>query len=479
MGSLTAALGSASNALNVLEQAIGVVQNNVANSSTPGYVSQSLNLIADPFDARAGVWGGVSAGVVQSARALYAEQAVWRANTQTGLATQQSTSLAALQSNFDVSGTTGIAAGLSTLNAAFSAWSANPTDTTARQQVLTAAQTVSQDFTETASNVQQLSTQTDQQLGTTVTQINTYSTQIATINGEIRQGGGHDAGLQTQLYNTLEQLSNLAPIQVQTESDGTATVLLGGQSPLVIGQQANALTVSYPAPAATAPYPGATPDATLVSADGHDVTALANEGQLGGLLQFRNQTLPSVLGDPNQQGSLNQLAQGVADQVNTLLTSGEQSSASTAADGVALFSYNTTSPTAIASTLAVSPAITTAKLAAIDPATGTANGIASQLAGLSTAGTVAGSGLTFSGFYSSIAAGIGSQEANATAAQTAQTQVLTQAQSLRAQVSGVSLNEQATTLLQFQQAYQASAQVISTINNITQSLLTTFQSMAG
>jgi flagellar hook-associated protein 1 FlgK len=44
---------------------------------------------------------------------------------------------------------------------------------------------------------------------------------------------------------------------------------------------------------------------------------------------------------------------------------------------------------------------------------------------------------------------------------------------LRAQVSGVSLNDQATNLMQFQQAYEASAQMINVINTTMQYLMDT------
>jgi flagellar hook-associated protein 1 FlgK len=478
MSTLFAAMGTASNALDVLEQAIGVVQNNVSNANTPGYVTQSLNLTARAFDAANDLWGGVQASGVESARNIYAEQAVWNANQQAGLVTQQASSLASLETNFDVSGTSGIPAALSGLYSAFSAWSANPTDATSEQQVLAAAQALSQSFNQTSASIQQLSSQTDQQLAGTVSQINQYAAQIATINGEIRQGGAGDAGLQTQLYNTLEQLSNLAPISVRTESDGTATVLLGGQAPLVLGQTANTLAVSYAAdPSPT--YPGGAPAAQLLTNDGQDVTALATAGQLGALLQFRNATLPSVIGSGEQQGSLNQLAQGIADRVNTLLTSGQTASG---AAGVALFSYNASALTAAASSLTVNPSISASELAASDPGPPVAsNGIASQLAQLASPESAADelNGLSYTDFYSGVAAGIGQQASSATTAQQTQSQLLTQAQSARAQSSGVSLNEQATQLLEFQQGYQAAAQVITVINNITQSLLTTMQNLQG
>ena len=249
MGSLFAAFGTAGNSMDVLEQAIGVVQSNVANASTPDYVTQTLTLSASPFDTANNVWGGVQAGVVQSARAVSAEQAVWSANESVGYSTQQSSSLIALQANFNVSGTTGVPGALSTLYSSFSAWSANPTDPTSQQQVVTATQGFAQAFNSVSSSIGQIRTQTDQQASSAISQINQYSSQIAAINAQIRQGGGSNAGLQTQLYSTLEQLSNLAPISVQTQSDGTSTVLLSGQIPLVIGQSQLPLSMtSTPSP---------------------------------------------------------------------------------------------------------------------------------------------------------------------------------------------------------------------------------------
>ena len=464
MGSLSAALNTAGSALDVIGQAMGVIQNNVANASTPGYVTQTLQLSASPFNASQDLWGGVASAGVQSSRDVYAEQAVWSANQQVGQSTQAASSLNSLQSAFNVSGTSGIPAALSSLYSAFSAWSANPTDTASRQQVLTAATTLSQSFNQTAANISQLSSQTDQQISGTVTQINSLTSQIANINVEIRDGARQDAGVQTQLYNALEQLSNLAPINVQTASDGTATVLLGGQSPLVLGSEQHKLSVAS----------GGTPDAQLLTDQGQDVTYLASQGQLGGLLNFRNQTVPSVIGDSQQQGSLNQLAQSIADTVNTTLTAGQVTAGPPAVSGSPLFSYSASSPANVASSLALSSSISASTLAAIAPGPpSVANGTASALANLSTANEI--SNVTYTGFYSGIASDIGGQQSNAAASQTTQSQLLAQAQNLRDQVSGVSLNQQASLLMQYQESYQAAAQLISVISTTTQDLLTTMQ----
>ncbi len=199
MSSLFAALHTASDALDVIEQAMGVTQNNVSNASTPGYVTQTLKIAANPFNPSGNIWGGVQADGIQSSRNQYAEESVWNQNQLLGSASTQASSLSALESNFDVSGQTGIPAALSSLYSAFSAWSNSPTNPDQQQQVITAAQGVAQAFNQTSSNIQQISSQTDQQLQSTVSQINQLSSQIAGINGQIRNGDANDAGSASQL----------------------------------------------------------------------------------------------------------------------------------------------------------------------------------------------------------------------------------------------------------------------------------------
>ncbi len=451
---------------------MGVVQNNVANASTPGYVSQALTLTPAQFSPSSDLWGGVEASGTQSSRNFYAEEAVWGANEQAGSATQQSSNLQSLQSVFDVSGTAGIPAALSDLYSAFSAWATTPSDTTARQQVITAAQGVAQTFNQAAVNVQQISSQADQQLTSTVDQVNQLAAQIATLNGQIRSGGTSDAGLGAQLYNNLEQLSNLVPINVEIQSDGTATVFMGGQVPLVIGQTQEQISLNYAQPGGST-NPNASPDAQVLTSGGKDVTSLITQGQLGGLLQFRNAVLPSVIGDGTQQGSLNQLAQAVADSVNGLLTAGQ---VTTGVAGTGLFTYNSGTPTAVAGSLAIDPSATAGGLAAISAGPPVvANGTATQLSQLATTALTTLGGLSATTFYGNIASGVGALAANASSAQQTQTDLLTQAQNLRAQASGVSLNDQATVLLQFQQGYQAAAQAIATIGNTLQYFMTSMQ----
>ena len=474
---LFAALQNASSSLDAYEQAMGVVQNNVSNASTPGYVTQTQSLQANPFQPGQGLWGGVQAGDVESARNQGAEQSVWNQNQLLGSATQQASSLNALQAAFDVSGKSGIPAALSNLYAAFSAWSATPSDATAQQQVMLAAQQVTQSFNQTSTSISQIESQTNQQAQSTVSQINQLASQIAQINDQRRNGAQHDAGLDAQLYNDLEQLSKLTDINAQPQPDGTVTVLVGAQIPLVIGTTLNQLQVTYLGP--IGPNANAPPDLHITTSTGQDATNTISEGQLAGLIQFRNVTLPSVIGNGQQQGSINQLAQAVADRVNTLLTNGQISSGPPPVPGIPLFTYQAGSATAVAQSLSINPAITGPQLAAIDPGPpAVANGTADKLAQLANPQSALDmvNGQSYTDFYSSVATDVGSQASSASSAQDTQTQLVTQAQNMRAQISGVSLNEQASKLLQFQQAYEASSRMISVINQTMQDFFTAMQS---
>ena len=57
-----------------------------------------------------------------------------------------------------------------------------------------------------------------------------------------------DAGLDAQLHNTLEQLSELGDVSVLEQPDGSLNLLLGGQTPLVIGSHQYSIQADFSNP---------------------------------------------------------------------------------------------------------------------------------------------------------------------------------------------------------------------------------------
>ena len=467
MGGLLSVLSNSLDALEAYDSALNVSQNDVSNASTPGYSNQVPTFDALPFEEPGGLSGGVLAGPTQSTDNQYADQAVRTQLELQGNYTAQSTALASIQSLFDVTGQTGVLGDLNSLFQSFSSWATTPDSTSAQQAVLTSAQALAQGFQAAATTLSQTTTQLNQQITSSVQQINTIAGQIATDNAALEQSSTPDPGVEANLQSSLENLSQIADTTVTFASNGTATVLLGGQSPLVIGTQQYQISASFTDPN-PGPNPNAVPDAHILDSNGNDITSDISQGSLGGLLNVRNTVLPSLQGDSNQQGSLNQLAQKVADQVNSILTAGTTPSGQ---PGTALFTYDPTSPTDVAATLALNPSMTISALAPAD--TSGSNGAALELSNLgnSTAPGDEIDGQTILQFSAGIATQVGQSASDAQTGEGLATTLLSQAQATQTQLSGISLDAEATQVLQLQEGYQAAGKMVSVVETLATTLM--------
>lgn len=103
------------------------------------------------------------------------------------------------------------------------------------------------------------------------------------------------------------------------------------------------------------------------------------------------------------------------------------------------------------------------------------NANALALSGLADTGVLAGGSRSVIDNYTLLTTEIGNAGAQAASNLTTQTSLHGQAMSAQQAVSGVNLDEEAANLVKYQQAYQASAQVISTAQSIFSSLLAAVQ----
>ncbi len=486
MSNLLALIGQSANAMQAYDQEFQVIQNNVANANTPGYAQQNLSLVADPFDPP-DLSGGVSVGALQSTQDNYAEQSLRNQNSGLGLQQQLSTSLASISSVFDVSGNSGIDYALNNFYTAVSNWTEDPTDDVDQQQVIDQAGNVAQAFQQASTQLQQIAQQTQSQTQDTVQQVNQLVGQIQTYNQEIESdgAGANNAGMQANVNAALESLSSLVNITATQQPDGTTTILLNGSTPLLVGSQQYPLSYNLVSPSAPpASYENAPPQSQILASDGTDVTSQTTGGQLGALLQISNSVLPSIQGGANQVGSLNTLAQSFADTVNSIFTSGTNSDGQ---PGIALFTYSdsnsdgTTNPTQVASTLAVNPDATAGQLATTTPGPPeVSNGVPLALASLEdpTNSAYEIDGDSFSQYYGNIATTVGDQVQQAQDGVQVQQSLVSQAQNQIQQISGVSVNGQAMLAVEFQNAYQANAQLFTVLDQITQDTINMISSTA-
>ena len=395
--------------------------------------------------------------------------------TSLGSSQQQVENLNGIQGLFDVSGATGIPAAFTSLYSSFSDLSVNPSSATSRAAVIVAADNVAAAFKSASTTLGQSSSDADRQIQSQVGQINALTAEIQGYNKDQQQGGGSDPGRDANLETALEKLSSLVNISTRPSANGGTDVLLDGQIPLVLGsQQFSISAASAAAPSGAPANPNGTPPTEILDSNGADITTHVTGGSVAGLLRFRNTTLAELRGDRNQNGYLNTLAKSFADRVNSVLTSGQISQGPPAQAGVPLFSYDGTDATKVAATLSLASGFTAAQIATISPgppvvSNGTALTLANIAQGTSTADQI--SGFSFTQAFGELAGRVGKLLSDQQSSADVSQQASTQAQSLRSQLSGVSLDAEAVRLTEFQKAYGASAKLISVLDAITQTTL--------
>jgi flagellar hook-associated protein 1 FlgK len=446
MSSLNASLATALSGLTAEQGALEATTNNVANVNTQGYSRQVPVLVSsDPIVIDPLTLGtGVTLQSVESIRDPLLESQIQQETQVQGQFNSLTAALQQTQVNFTTS-TGDIGTQISNFFDSINQLSTDPSDLSVRQSVLTAAGNLAASFNTTANSLTQQQGSLDLSVVQTVSQINQLTTQIAQLNDQISnlQNVGESAGsFIDQRTQAIDQLSNLTDISV-IPSNNTVTLTTGNGVALVTGQQSYALQTQLNSSGLHDVY-----------SQGANITNSITSGELGGTLQARDQQIPAI------RTQLDTLASGLANAVNGVQAAGFDLHG---AAGTNLFNPPPASGVGAAASLSV--AITDPSLiAASSDGSAGSNGNAEALYALGSSAII--SGQTPSDYYSGVVFSVGNDVSNASAQQTASGLVLQQLNDQRASVSGVSLDEEAANMVQYQNAYAAAAQVVTTINDM-------------
>jgi flagellar hook-associated protein 1 FlgK len=456
MGSLSSSLNIAIGSMLAEQGAIETTSNNIANVNTPGYSRQRANLAENtPVEVGGITYGtGVQLQDVTSLRDSILDIRVNQETQQQGQLNAFISGGQQIQSLFNETSGTGLQAPITALFSSFQQLSVNPNDLTTRQGVITAAQNLARAFNQVSSNLTTQRQNTDLAVKQSVSAINSLTTQIAQVNLQVASalGSGSNAGpFIDQRQQLINQLSNYVDVSEIDAGNGSITLTTSNGTPLVVGGQSFALTTKAdPTTGYQDIYSGS-----------NNITSQLTSGQLAGQLQIRDQEIPGI------QNSLDTLAYNLSNAVNTQQQAGYDLNG---AAGGPLFTPLTQQAGAAAS---LSVAITDpGKIAASGSAAPGSTGDnqnANALLGLQNQQSV--NGQTPLDYYSGIVFKIGNDVSSAQTQQQSGSLVLQQIQNLQGGVSGVNINEEAANLIQFQNAYQASAQVTSVINTLMQTTI--------
>ena len=450
MSGLFGTLSIALSGLSTSQQALETTSNNVANANTPGYSREVSDLEPGaPVTYGSLTFGtGVVLDEIQSLRDPILEIQLNQETQQQSSLNAQLSQLQQIQTGFS-SATSGIGADISNFFNTLEQLSPDPTNLALRQSVLTAASNLATDFNTAANNLETQRSNLNQSVTEDIGQVNTLTAQIATLDQQISelQNANQNANtLVDQQTNLIRQLSGLIDVQVISTGNGGTELTTSNGTALVTGSQSFALS--------TQP---ASDGAEHVLSGTQDITASITGGSLGGTIQIRDQQIPGIL------SQLDQLASGFANAVNNANQQGYiLSNSSTPQKGGNIF----TTPTGVTgAAAAMSVAITDPSLiAASSDGTSGSNGNIANLSAVASQSVA--NGQTPIDYYSNLVFQIGSTTSNTSADADAASQILQQLQDERGSVSGVSLDEEAANMVQYQTAYQAAARVVSTVNSL-------------
>ena len=458
MGSLTSAFDLARQSLQLDQSALSVVSNNVANQNTVGYTRQVATVNAGDtvqFNGQVTSYGTPTLSVV-SQRDRVLEQRVQQQTQAQSASASRSGVLSQIENIFDISGSSATAGStqLGTATDAFfsslTSLSANPADTPTRQSVITTATALASAFNSGASQLADIQNSVNASLTSAVSAVNGLTSTIAELNGKIQQiSPGGDAGaLEDQRQQAIAQLSQYIGLdQIKTETNGISLTTTAGTT-LVAGNQSFALSTTV-----------ANGTTKIADGDGNDVSAGITGGSIGGLLTAQTTDIPAV------SNALDALAYRIATAVNTQNQAGLTT---TGAAGGKIFSIPATA-TGAARAISVLPTTgdTLAAAGTGEGSTGNTNGLA--LAQIQQ--QVDGSGNTVDQNLAALLSQIGNTASSVSNASTAQQATLTQLTSQRDSLSAVSLDEEAASLTQYQNSYNAAAKLFSIINTLFASAL--------
>lgn len=445
-------------ALRASQFGLNVTGQNIANVNTPGYSRQSVQLSSSaPVNANSYQIGtGVNIDGVRSFRDRFIESRLQTETAISGRLTAKRDALAPVDAAFNEVSGGGINSAMTDFFGAFRDLEAHPTSVPLRAVVVEKGSTLAAAFSSTRGRLVDIRRDADSVLRSTAGEVNTLSKQVAELNGRISvaEGTGANASeLRDQRGEAVRQIVEMTGARAVENDDGTVTLTLGDGRALVSGVHTSSLEME------TQPN-----GLTLLLLDG--ATAAISDGRLRGLME--------AIGDMSAQlEALDGLAASLASRVNEIHVSGTDLDGN---PGSNFFAVPAGGAPVTAANLAVSAALkTNPRLVVSSPlsAPSTAATVAGEIAGLLTdpssqVGSRTGS---FSSLYASMVSDAGRGVRAAEDALVTQQAILAQTIAQRDAASGVSLDEEAINLLQYQRAYEAAARFLKIADEMTQTIL--------
>jgi len=468
IGGLGGVFSRALDGLNVAQRGLTVTSNNIANVNTEGYARQTLIQGSRPIFGDGSVGGGVFALGVSSVVDPFIERQLANEMADWGTLDGRRSTLQNIEtviSDLDGKGLGGA------INSFFTSWSdlsQNPQSGSVRSVVREKGRVVADMFKSLSKNLNNLRTSLSQTIDARTDQINQLTAQIADLNRSIVSSSDQatKAELKNQRNLVLRNLSAEIGVNYFENADGAMVVQVEGSGFALVDRfQSSTLTmVDNPAAGGTVQINGTLPGSGSGTLD---LTSRISSGRLAGNLMDRNDVIN------NQIADLDALAYEFTTQMNAVHQNGYGLDSVSGRN----FFAPVAGPDGAAAAMALDNSVLTSldaiAAAGQDP---TVSGVgdsenARALIALQSALTMEGGTKTFSQYFTAMGTSVGILSGQVKGSFQAKQTLVDKLQIQRENISAVNLDEEASDLIRYQKAFEASTRVLSIANDMMDSIL--------
>jgi flagellar hook-associated protein 1 FlgK len=450
-------------ALFTQQRALDVTGHNIANANTEGYTRQIADMSASlPYTVPAfnspvtplQVGTGVDITALRRVREGFLDAQIRKETSTFGYWESKRDALKKIEVILREPSDNGLRTVMDQFWSSMQELSKNPESEGVRALVRETGITLANTFNQLSKQFTDLQTDADTSIGIKVSEANNYASQINALNKQISvlQAAGQNANdLRDKRDLLVDKLAKIMNITYSEDAAGIMTITVGGVNYVDAATATTGIINTINKTGA-----GATLNWTLPPAGPVTVTG----GEIYGLNEVYATITTNYLID------LNSLASTFASEVNTLHSAG--------------FGLGAVPPTGN-NFFAGGPPITAANLQVAAPiladlkniaAASTAAGSpgdgsnALKMAQLKQKLTMSAGTVTFDDFYRSLASRLGVQSQEAIRMSDNQDFLLAQLKNNRNEISGVSLDEEMTNMVRFQQSYNAAARLVTAMDEM-------------
>jgi len=465
MSKISAMMDVGKRSLSNSQSALQTVAHNIANKSTEGYSRQRVELMTNQpiTSGNLQIGMGARAGVITRTNNPWLEKQIQRENTSLGFMDTQAEALGRVEQVYNEQVNKGLNQYMTDFFNGFRELANNPESLSSRTVVRESAVSLSNDFQRVTEQLHDIQNDLDGQIQTTVEEVNQMAKEVASLNEKIQMvevQGIPSNDERDRRDMLLKKIGERIEVSWSEGKDGMVTCSAGGTGILVSGTSVNPLKATRTGENDRVEIYYRSSD----TASWFNMTAQIKGGKVGGAIDIRDRVVGDLL------GHVDNMAYTLAKEVNKAHIEGFDK---TGKPGVLFFDMPEQKSGA-AGVLKVNTTVLNdvGRIAAASaPNAPGDNTVANLVSALQYREVMDNGKATFDDYYNTQVGQIGTVAQRAVKTQESQRNIISQLSNIRESISGVSLDEETTKMIEFQKAYDASARVIKTADEMFDTIL--------